>query len=307
MDKTRRFLAEEPVLEYQAGRVTRREFLRRAALITGGSLVGASLLGNLACGAPAATATQVPAAPSTPGPGETVSPADPRLEAGPVQFPVDGDTISGYLSRPKEPGPHPAVLVIHENRGMLPHFPDVTRRLALEGYAALTIDLLSRQGGTASFADSGQARDALREIPQERFIADLNAGVEYLRDLPQVRPDRVGVTGFCSGGSLTWLLSVRNPNIRAAAPFYGSAPPLEEVPNLSIPVLGIYGAEDDRINRGVPDLEAALKEHGKNYKFITYPGAGHAFFNDTGSRYDPQAAEEAWQELLGWFQTNLKQ
>ncbi len=303
----RRFPAEEAVLEYQAGRVTRREFLRRAALITGGSLVGASLLGSLACGAPAATATQVPAAPPTPGPGETVSPADPRLEAGPVQFSVDGDTVSGYLSRPKDPGPHPAVLVIHENRGMLPHFPDVTRRLALEGYAALSIDLLSRQGGTASFADSGQARDALRENPPERNIKDLNAAVEYLRGLPQVRPDRVGVTGFCFGGSLTWLMSVRNPNIRAAAPFYGSAPPLEEVPNLNIPVLGIYGAEDDRINKGVPDLETALKEHGKDYKFITYPGAGHAFFNDTGSRYNPQAAGEAWQELLDWFQTNLKQ
>jgi carboxymethylenebutenolidase len=112
---------------------------------------------------------------------------------------------------------------------MQPHFPDVTRRLALEGYAALTIDLLSRQGGTASFADSDQARDALRENPPERKIEDLNAGVEYLRNLPQVRPDRVGVIGFCVGGSLPWLLSVRNPNIRAAAPFYGSAPPLEEV------------------------------------------------------------------------------
>ncbi len=175
MDKMGRFLAEEAILEYQTGRVTRREFLRRAALITGGSLVGVSLLGNLACGAPAATATQVPAAPSTPGPGETVSPSDPRLEAGPVLFPVNGDTIFGYLSMPRDPGPHPAVLVIHENRGMLPHFPDVTRRLALEGYAALSIDLLSRQGGTASFADTNQARDSIGEIPQERFIADLNA------------------------------------------------------------------------------------------------------------------------------------
>jgi carboxymethylenebutenolidase len=193
----------------------------------------------------------------------------------------------GYLSRPAEGGPNPAVLVIHENRGLHPHFSDVTRRLALEGYTAFAVDLLSRQGGTGSFANSDQARDALGEISDEQFMEDLNASVEYLQGLPQVQPDRVGVMGFCFGGGMVWLLSVRNQSIQAAVPFYGSSPPLAEVPNLNAAVLGIYAGNDDRINAGVPDLEAALTEHQKEYQFITYSGADHGFFNDTRDGYNP--------------------
>ena len=153
-------------------RVYRREFLRRMAIIGGGAVVGGTLLSGLACGAETPTATTSPnptMVPTTivvptPGPGETVSPDDPRIEAGPVEFTTAATTVLGYLSRPKDDGPHPSVLVIHENRGMQPHFPDITRRYALQGYTALSVDLLSRKGGTAAFADTNQARDALREI-----------------------------------------------------------------------------------------------------------------------------------------------
>lgn len=302
MDNIQRNLSNHTLESYLTGRVGRREFLRWMALIGGGAVVGSTLLGGLACGAEMPTPTAVP--PS--GPVVNVDPNDPRIEAGPVQFVTAATTMLGYLSRPKEGGPNPAILVIHENRGLLPHFPDVTRRLALQGYTALTVDLLSRKGGTQTFSDSDQARDALREIAQEDFVADLNASVDYLAELSHVRPDRIGVTGFCFGGSLTWLMSVRNAKIRAAVPFYGSAPPLEEVSNLNIPVLGIYAGDDDRINAGVPDLEAALQQQEKDYRFITYPGAGHAFFNDTGRRYHPQAAGAAWQEALGFFDAHLK-
>ena len=252
--------------------VYRREFLRRMAIIGGGVLVGGTLLSDLGCGAETPTTTMVPnptKAPApmaipAPGPGETVSPGDPRIEAGPVEFTAAAAaTVMGYLSRPKEGGSHPSVLVIHENRGMQPHFPDITRRYALQGYVALSVDLLSRNGGTAAFADSNQARNALREIAQDDFMADLNASVDYLQGLPYVRADRIGVTGFCFGGALTWLMSVRNSEIAAAVPFYGSAPPLDEVPNLNAPVLGIYGGDDRRINSGVPGLEAALQQNGK--------------------------------------------
>ena len=150
---------------------------------------------------------------------------------------------------------------------------------------ALSVDLLSRKGGTPAFADSGQAGSALREIAKDEFLADLNASVDYLQTLSHVRPDRIGVTGFCFGGGLTWLLSVRNSEIATTAPFYGSAPPLDEVANLRAPVLGIYAGEDNRINSGVPELEAALRQDGKDYRVVTYSGAGHAFFNDTGQRY----------------------
>ena len=284
--------------------VSQRGFLRLAAVAAGGSVAA------LACGVEATPVppTAIPATappPSQPQAGVRVAENDSRIQAGPVEFQGNGASLKGYLSRPTGPGPHPAVLVIHENRGLLPHFPDVTRRLAVEGYAALAIDMLSREGGTGTFADTGAARDALRKIARDQIVGDADAGVAYLQAQDFVRRERVGVMGFCFGGSITWLLAVRNPEIRAAVPFYGGAPPLEEVPNLDIPVLGIYAAEDDRINAGVPDLETALKGLGKTYKFRTFAGANHAFFNDTGRRYHPEAAGGAWRETLAWFETYL--
>ena len=283
-------------------RTDRREFLRRMAVIGAGAVVGGMLLGGLACDDEEPSTVAVP----TPGPGETVSPDHPLIEAGPVEFATAATTMIGYLSRPKDGGPNPAVLVIHENRGMQPHFADVTRRYALQGYTALSVDLLSRSGGTAAFADSDQARGALREITQDELLADLNASVDYLQTHSHVRPDRIGVTGFCFGGGMTWLVSVRNSEIAAAAPFYGSAPPLDEVANLRAPVLAIYAGDDDRINSGLPDLEAAMQQHGKDYRVISYSGARHAFFNDTGQRYHQDAATAAWREVLGFFDEHLK-
>ena len=288
-------------------RVSRRGFLRLAAVAAGGS-VAALACGVEATRVPPSTSIPPAGAPAAePQAGVMVSEDDPRIEAGPVEFQGNGASLKGYLSRPTGPGPHPAVLVVHENRGLLPHFPDVTRRLAVEGYAALAVDMLSREGGTSTFADTGAARDALRKISRDQIVGDADAGVEYLQDQDFVRRDRVGAMGFCFGGSIVWLLAVHNPEIRAAVPFYGSAPPLEEVPNLNIPVLGIYAAEDNRINAGVPDLEAALKANSKTYKFRTFAGANHAFFNDTGRRYHPEAAAGAWRETLAWFEQHLMQ
>ena len=129
---------------------------------------------------------------------------DPRIQAGPVEFQGNGDSLKGYLSRPTGPGPHPAVLVIHENRGLLPHFSDVTRRLAVEGYAALAIDMLSREEGTGTFSSADAARDALRETARDQIVGDADAGVAYLQAQDFVRRERVGVMGFCFGGSITW-------------------------------------------------------------------------------------------------------
>ncbi len=293
MDATNKFLE---------GSLSRRAFLSRLALVAGGSAVA------LACGTdataipPTATAAPTPTA----NPRATQSPAvDDSIEVGPVEFEANGEKLLGYLSRPTLPGPHPGIVVVHENRGLLPHFFDVTRRFAREGYVALAVDMLSREGGADSFADSGEMRDALRRIPTKQIVGDGNAAVRYLQDQPYVRGDRIGAIGFCFGGSIVWLMAVGNPELRAAVPFYGSAPPLEDVANLQVPMLGIYAGEDARINSGVPGLEDVLRVEEKNYKFVTYPGASHAFFNDTGSRYYPQAAEGAWLETLEWFEEYL--
>ena len=211
----------------------------------------------------------------------------------------------GYLSRPALPGPHPAIVVVHENRGLLPHFEDLTRRFAREGYVALAVDMLSREGGAAAFADSAAMLTALRNIPTDQVVGDGNAAVSFLQDQPYVQRDRVGATGFCFGGSIVWLMAAGNPGLAAAIPFYGSAPALEDVPNLQTPVLGIYAGEDSRINGGVPSLEAELVVQQKDYKFVTYPGAAHPFFNDTDSRYHPESAEAAWMESLDWFKDHL--
>ena len=285
--------------------LSRRAFLSRLALIVGGSAVA------LACGTDATaiipTNTASPSPTPVPTPEDT-APAptgDDAIEFGPVDFQAGGDTILGYLSRPTLPGPHPAIVVVHENRGLLPHFEDVTRRFAREGYVALAVDMLSREGGAGSFADPGDMLTSLRSVPTDQVVDDGNAAVRFLQDQPYVRRDRVGATGFCFGGGIVWLMAVGNPELRAAVPFYGGAPPLEDVPSLQAAVLGIYAGQDDRINAGVSALEDALRSERKEHKFVTYPGANHAFFNDTGSRYNPQAAEAAWLETLDWFEDHL--
>ncbi len=309
MDYPEHHREEETLAGWLSGQVDRREFIRRAALVTGGSILSFSLLGSLACQQEELKETAVLEAVPThaPGPGETVSPTDPRIEAGPVEFQGEDATLMGYLARPKSEGPHPTVLVLHENTGMLPHFPDVARRLALEGYVALALDLLGRHGGTASFADIDAAKTAQGAMSEQQTVSDMNAAVDYMRGLSGIRPDRVGVIGFCRGGTNSMLLAVRNLNIRAAVPFYGSNPPLEELARTNAAILNIIPSEDAKRVAMAPELEAAMQQYGKVYKGVTYQGAKHSFFNDQKeSRYHPQAAGEDWQETLGWLQQHLK-
>ncbi len=247
---------------------------------------------------PTIVLTSVPTTALLPA-GALVSPDDPSIQAGDVTFQNDGVTLMGYIARPKADGQYPAVLVIHENRGLLPHFPDVARRLAKEGYVALSLDLLSRQGGTSAL-NQAQVSAGLR-VPQAQLIEDMNSAVRYLQRLPSVRADRIGAVGFCFGGGMVWLLCENNPDVKAAVPFYGTRPPLNDVPNMRAAVLGLYAANDNFINSSIPDLEAALKQNNKTYKFVTYPGAGHSFFNNTGQAYNAVAAEAAWRETLAWF------
>jgi carboxymethylenebutenolidase len=263
--------------------------------------------------APAATeapaVTEAPAAMATqPDPAMlqgTVSPDDPAVQGSDVQFPgQDGATLLGYLARPAGEGSYPVALVCHENRGLTEHIKDVTRRLAKAGYVALAVDLLSRQGGASAFS-SDDVPGALGNTAPDQFVQDFLSGWEYLKTLPYTQPERVGMVGFCFGGGVTWLMATRMPELRAAVPFYGPHPPVEDVPNIQAAVLGIYGGNDQRINQGIPAIEEAMLANNKIYEKVVYEGADHAFHNDTGGRYNPEAAQDAWSRTLAWFGTYL--
>jgi carboxymethylenebutenolidase len=196
--------------------------------------------------------------------------------------------------------PRGAVLVVHENRGLTPHFYDVPGRLSEAGYSALCVDLLSREGGTAGLPEPGSAPGILAAAPPERLLGDLRAG---LTELQRRTPGKkLGAVGFCFGGGMTWdLLADGETRLAAAAPFYGPAPDMPDFSRARAAVLAVYGEKDSRVNASRPVAEAALRRAGRPYEVRTFPGADHAFFNDTGPRYDPTAAREAYQLLLDWF------
>jgi carboxymethylenebutenolidase len=196
------------------------------------------------------------------------------------------------------------VLLIHENRGLTPHFIDLTGRLAAEGYATLCLDLLSSEGGTAALDDPAAAPTALAEASDEQLLADLRAGIDELATrVPDVP---VGAVGFCFGGGMVWtLLDAGEQRIAAAVPFYGPIPENPDFSGARAAVLAIYAERDERVNAGRETAEAALQAAGLTYEIRTFEGADHAFFNDTGQRYNPEAAAEAYALLLDWFDRHL--
>lgn len=206
----------------------------------------------------------------------------------------------GYLARPASGEAAPVILVCHENRGLTAHIQDVARRLAKAGYVALAVDLLSRSGGSASL-DSSDVPGILGNMATDTFVQDFMSGWRWLADQGFALTERVGMMGFCFGGGVTWQVATHMTELKAAAPFYGPHPELSDVPNIQAAVQAVYGELDARINAGIPAIEAAMQENGKIYKKLIYPDADHAFFNDTGSRYNPTAAEDAWKQTLSWF------
>lgn len=219
---------------------------------------------------------------------------------------ADGASLSGYVSTPQGKGKSPAVLVIHENRGLNDHTRDVARRFAAEGFVALAPDILARKGGTGAMASPDKAREAIGAIPAAEAIADLKAGLDYLDRHQRVRSGQLGSVGFCWGGARSFTLATESERLRAAVVFYGSAPPTEQLAQVRCPVLGLYGETDERITSRVPEVAEALKKAGKRFDYKIYAGAEHAFFNDTGERYNAEAAKDAWQRTLVFLRANLK-
>jgi carboxymethylenebutenolidase len=315
MNHFQRYLAEEFAEDFEEGRLPRREAIKLIASVSGSLVFAETILAACSPSSPSATLAPVSppavgAAESTPtasasataptSPPGTVAPDDPAVRAEDVEFPGEDAQLAGYLARPSAEGTFPAILLCHENRGLTDHIRDVARRLAKAGYVSLAVDLLSRQGGSAAVGEA-DVPGVLANQPPEQFAADFRAGWQFTGTLPVADAARLGMVGFCFGGGVTWLVAARMPELLAAVPFYGPHPAVAEVPNIRAAVLAIYAGRDDRINQGIPAIEAAMRDHGKVYEKVVYPDVDHAFHNDTGSRYAPEAARDAWARTLAWF------
>lgn len=315
------YLLSEFLEDYEQGLLTRREAGKLIAGIVGSLTLAETLL--IACtpvesnGGPASR-TSGPALNGNSG-GSSASDTDSSAAGDPpgnppsasdvtgeVRIPGTGDELLAYLASPAGVDRHPAVLVCHENRGLTEHIKDVTRRLAAAGYVGLAVDLLSRQGGTAAVADSSQVPGLLSNQPPEQFVRDFTDGWRWLQAQPQVRPDGAGMVGFCFGGGVTWRVAIGLPELKAAVPFYGPHPDPSELGSIQAAVLAIYAGRDERINQRIPAIEAELQRLGKTYEKVVYPETDHGFHNDTGSRYDPAAATDAWARTLAWFDRYLR-
>jgi len=218
-----------------------------------------------------------------------------------VTFPNDSTNVTGYVAKPDGAGPFPGVIVIQEWWGLVPHIKDVADRFAGEGFLALAPDLY--HGQVAQEPD--RAMQLARSLAWDSALHDLKASAKYLRSRPDCS-GKVGVVGFCMGGGLSYRFAAHS-NPDAAVIFYGSSPnQLEEAATVACPVLGLYGETDTRITSQAPALAEAMKSHGKSFEYHVYPGAAHAFFNDTGGAYNQAAAQDAWQRTLAFFRQHLR-
>lgn len=270
------------------GGISRRTFLDRLTQLTGSAAAAAALL-------PLLRNDYAKAA--------IVAADDPRLVSERVAFDSPKGKINGYLTRLKVNAKRPAVLVIHENRGLNPHLEDVARRLALEGFLAYAVDLLSLVGGTPSNEDEARALHT-KMNPDDAVVA-LVAAVDFLKKYPE-STGKVGAIGFCFGGGMVNRLAAASPDLDAGVAYYGLQVPAAQVPNMKAALLLHYAEQDDRINAGMADYEAALKANNKSYAIYQYPGTQHAFNNDTGAaRYNKAAADLAWQRTIAFFKEKL--
>jgi len=315
------YLIEEFADEYNEQHMSRRDMMRRVLLITGSVPMTAFALSTLGCGTAEADKTRASVSPTstmiTPTAAATftrptvattpgVSPTDPLIEVADVKFPGPASELIAYYAKPKLAGTYPGILIIHENQGLIDHFKDVARRYAKEGFAALAIDLVSRAGGTG--ADIAVNTGALGRANPDDLVADLLAGLKYLKEQPATRGKPLGVTGFCFGGGYTFEVAAASTDVKAAVPYYGSATrPLQAgtLAKTQAAVLAIYGGNDARITGQGPDVEKALVASGKPHQIKVYDGANHGFFRETGTGHHPEASADAWKLTLAWFRQHL--
>jgi len=295
--ETRPTLPPEAIQAYNLyihGEIDRRTFMDRVKKVAVSTAAAAAMVDQLMPNYAAA---------------QQVSPTDPRLRVTTetVPSPNGNGSISGQLARPVSAGTTriPVVLVVHENRGLNPHIADVGRRLALEGFMTFAPDGLTSVGGYPG--DDEQGGQLFNKVDRTKMAEDLYAAALWLKNRPD-SSGRLGVTGFCFGGGISNSLAVRmGADLQAAVPYYGGAPPLEDVPKIRAAVLVHHGETDTRLVQAWPAYEAALKGAGVTYEGYVYPGAGHGFNNDaTPARYNKAAAEQSWQRTVAWFNKHLR-
>ena len=276
---------------YVHGAIDRRGFLDKAKKFAVGGVTATMLLDQLSPNFVAA---------------QQVSPEDKRLKTEVLEYdsPKGNGKMKGYLAQPAaRKDKLPGVLVVHENRGLNPHIEDIARRLALDNFVAFAPDALAPLGGYPGNED--KARELFQKLDQAKTREDLVTAYSVLKSRPECT-GRVGVVGFCYGGSIANMLATRVPDLGAAVPFYGGQPPAADVPNIKAPLLIHYAGMDERINAGWPAYEAALKAANVKYQAYIYDGAQHGFNNDTTPRYDEKAAKLAWQRTVDFFNQNLR-
>lgn len=275
------------VADYRTGSLDRREFMKRLVLVTGGTVAAFSVLRASGADDIAEQLMQ-----------------DAEIVSEFITYPVEEGEMKGLLSHPKENKKYPAVIVIHENRGLVPHIQDVNRRMAREGFLALAPDGNSPLGGTPE--DQNQGMTMLREIPAETHTKNFVAAVKYLQTHP-LSNGKVGCTGFCWGGAMTNQVAVNSPDLNAAVPYYGRVPADEDVPKIKAPVMAHYAGNDPGINAGIEGFREAMKKAGIEHQIFIYPGTAHAFNNDSNpGRYNEEAAKLAWGRTVGFFKEKLK-
>ncbi len=270
------------------GGMSRREFMDRLTALAGSTAAAMALLPLLQNDY--AKAAIVPA-------------DDRRLHAETISYDSPKGKVKGYLVRLKGTVRRPAIVVIHENRGLNPHLEDVARRLAVSGFLALAVDLLSVSGVTP--ADEDKAREVHEKTNREDMIAEAVAAVTYLKSHPESTM-KVGAIGFCFGGGVVNRMATDSPDLLAAVPYYGAQPPADKVPAIKAALLLHYAEKDDNINKGIAAFEEALKANKKNYTKYIYQGAQHAFNNDTNAaRYNKPQADLAWGRTLAFFRQHI--
>lgn len=293
MTSLQQYIAEEIATDHVDGLLTRRDALRRLALVGLGSGAAAALIAACSSKQPLPPSGSSGAAGTQPPGMDRVLPTEPISWAGP-NGELQGAWAQAHNARR-------GVLVIHENKGLNDWVRSVAGRFAGAGYCALAVDLLSEEGGTGHFSDPAQATAALSAVKPDRFIADLNSSIAELQS--RVPGRKIAVVGFCFGGGLVWqLLAAGAPDLSAAVPFYGPLPDNPDfAPSKDAAVLAFYGALDTRVTSSETAAKAALDRAGLVNDIVIEPNADHAFFNDTGPRYSAAAAHDSWGRVLDWF------